>query len=634
MTSHDERDTKGIPSNARAATPRGSVRPVPLLTAAAALTIVAVGVAVMALAPRRLIPDSKLIAKYDEGANENAPAGAAGPAREVAQKALPSSVPQSDQLLTLGYARSVSLPPSPPARGVAGGVVGGVLGGVPGGVVGSFPEEFARNTRLEESSTHPWHNTESYQPIHENDFLMASQDPLSTFSIDVDTASYAIVRRFLKEGRLPPADAVRIEEMINYFPYHDPAPAGEEPFSVNVEIAGCPWAPDHRLARIGLRGREIARDRQAGTNLVFLLDVSGSMEEPSKLPLLKSALSLLVDQVDESDEVSIVVYAGSSGLVLPPTRGDHRSEIKEALGRLEAGGSTNGGDGLQLAYKIAGERHIKGGVNRVILATDGDFNVGITNRGELPRFVEEQARGGVALSVLGFGMGNYKDDMLEMLADHGDGNYAYIDSLQEARKVLVEQVGGTMVTIAKDVKIQVEFNPAEVGAYRLLGYENRLLRKEDFNDDRKDAGEIGAGHSVTALYEMVPPGATKDLPTVDVLKYQTPPAVSDAAAGGEAFTVKLRYKEPNGGTSRLITLPIVDEGLGFEAAPDDLRFAAAVAALGMILKDSAHKGSATFDQVLELASRAAGADEGGYRSEFIRLVELARRAAGSSSASR
>ncbi len=625
MTSHDERDIKEIPSKAREATPRGSVRPVPLLTGAAALTIVAAGVAAMVLLPRKLIPESKLIDRYDDATNENAPAG------EVVQQALPSSAPQSDQLLALGYDHSASPSPPPPVHGVAGGVVGGVLGGVPGGAIYGLPAEGAR---LEESSPQPSHNTESYQPIQENEFLMVSQNPLSTFSIDVDTASYAMVRRFLKEGRLPPADAVRIEEMINYFPYHDPTPAGGQPFSVNVEIAGCPWTPGHRLARIGLKGREIVRDRQAGSNLVFLLDVSGSMDEPSKLPLLKSALSLLVDQVRASDEVSIVVYAGSPGLVLPPTRGDRRSEIKEALGRLEAGGSTNGGEGLQLAYKIAGERYLKGGVNRVILATDGDFNVGITNRGELLRFVEEQARSGVALSVLGFGMGNYKDDMLEMLADHGDGNYAYIDSPQEARKVLVEQAGGMMVTIAKDVKIQVEFNPAEVGAYRLLGYENRLLRKEDFNDDRKDAGEIGAGHSVTALYEIVPPGALRDLPAVDVLKYQTLPTVSDAASGGEAFTVKLRYKEPDGETSRLITLPIVDEWLGFEAAPDDLRFAAAVAALGMILRDSPHKGSATLDQVLELASQAAGADEGGYRSEFIGLVELARRAAGSGSASR
>ncbi len=470
-------------------------------------------------------------------------------------------------------------------------------------------------------------STESYQPIRETGFLSVTENPLSTFSIDVDTASYSLVRRFLTEGRLPPADAVRIEELVNYFPFHDPPPTGDEPFSVNVEVAGCPWAPVHRLARIGLRGRPVERTRRAGSNLVFLLDVSGSMDHPAKLPLLKSSLAMLVDQLDGGDQVAIVVYAGSSGLVLPPTSGADRSAIKEALERLRAGGSTNGGEGLQLAYRIAKERYVEGSVNRVVLATDGDFNVGITDRGELLRFVQQQARGGVALTVLGFGMGDYKDDMLEMLADNGDGNYAYIDGPLEARKVLVEQAGGTMVTIAKDVKIQVEFNPAEVGAYRLIGYENRMLRKEDFNDDRKDAGEIGAGHTVTALYEIVPPGAVVDLPGVDPLKYQTPPAASGAAAPGELLTVKLRYKEPGEGASRLISRSVVDEGLSFAAAPDDLRFAAAVAAFGMILRDSAHKGSASLEQVLEVAAGAARADEGGYRAEFLRLAETALRIA-------
>ena len=466
-------------------------------------------------------------------------------------------------------------------------------------------------------------NTERYQRITENDFLAATENPLSTFSIDVDTASYSVVRRYLTEGRLPPRDAVRIEELLNYFPYTYPAPTGDAPFSVNVEIASCPWSPTHRLARIGLKGEEVQRSARGGTNLVFLIDVSGSMESPDKLPLLKSALKLLVDQLGGSDQVAIVVYAGASGLVLPSTPGSQKSAISPALDALTAGGSTNGGEGLRLAYKIARENFVRGGVNRVILATDGDFNVGVTDHGELLRLVEEQARAGVALTTLGFGMGNYKDDTLEVLADRGNGNHFYIDDEKEARKVLVEQVGGTLVTIAKDVKIQVEFNPRVVGAYRLIGYENRLLKKEDFNDDRKDAGEIGSGHTVTALYELVPPGEALTAPPVDPLKYQTAPT-RPSAASGEAFTVKLRYKEPDGDTSQLLSVPVTDGGASIKAASPDLRFAASVASFGLVLRDSAHKGTASLDLSAKLAQEGLGADPGGYRQGFLELVEKAR----------
>jgi Ca-activated chloride channel family protein len=482
---------------------------------------------------------------------------------------------------------------------------------------------FAKTAQPQEEERAPGFNTERYQRIDENAFLTVAENPLSTFSIDVDTASYSVVRRYLNQGQLPPRDAVRIEELLNYFPYAYPAPTEDAPFSVNVEIASCPWSPAHRLARIGLKGEEVRRQSRRGTNLVFLIDVSGSMQTPDKLPLLKTALKLLVEQLGAGDEVAIVVYAGASGLALPPTSGSRKSDILPALEGLEAGGSTNGGEGLRLAYQVAREHLVPGGVNRVILATDGDFNVGVTDHGELLRLVEEQARAGIALTTLGFGMGNYKDDTLEVLADRGNGNHFYIDDEREARKVLVEQIGGTLVTIAKDVKIQVEFNPSVVGAYRLLGYENRMLAKEDFNDDRKDAGEIGSGHDVTALYELVPPGEAAALPKVDALKYQRPS--SPAAEGsGESLTVKLRYKEPDGETSRLLSVPVTDGGATIETASDDLRFAAAVAAFGMSLRESAEKGSASLDLSARLAGDALGKDAGGYRRGFLDLLDRAR----------
>ncbi len=485
---------------------------------------------------------------------------------------------------------------------------------------------------------------ESYAAMPENPFLAVLQQPLSTFSIDVDTASYANVRRFLTSGQLPPPDAVRIEEMLNYFDYDYPQPTGGHPFSVNIEVAECPWDASHRLARIGIKGIEFAPHERPTANLVFLIDVSGSMQSDNRLPLVKEGLRLLLGELAPDDRVSMVVYAGASGLVLPSTPCRNKGAILSALDQLQAGGSTNGGAGIQLAYETAAANFIEGGVNRVILATDGDFNVGVTHQGELVRLIEEKAKSGVFLSVLGFGMGNLKDSTLEQLADKGNGNYAYIDTIEEARKVLVEQMGGTLVTIAKDVKIQVEFNPAEVTAYRLIGYENRLLAAQDFNDDAKDAGEIGAGHTVTALYEIVPAGVEPSTPisSVDPLKYQTSAldvpsdaeaprgvrapssvALTPAAQEGELMTVKLRYKDPDGEVSKLIEVPVIDEGALFAESSDDFAFAAAVASFGMMLRGSAHSADFTYDDIAETVAASLGADPFGYRAQFAQLVRQA-----------
>ena len=475
----------------------------------------------------------------------------------------------------------------------------------------------------------PAFNTESYASVTDNPFLAATENPLSTFSIDVDTASYANVRRFLTANQLPPPDAVRIEELVNYFSYNYPQPKGDVPFSVNVEIAGCPWTEGHRLVRVGLKGREIARDQRLPSNLVFLIDVSGSMDEPAKLPLLKESLKLLTRQLNENDHVSIVVYAGAAGMVLPETSGSDKATILRALDKLEAGGSTHGSAGIKLAYETATENFIKGGVNRVILCTDGDFNVGVTSQGELTRIIQAKAKSGVFLSVLGFGMGNYKDSTMEMLADKGNGNYAYIDNLNEGRKVLVEQMSGTLVTIAKDVKIQIEFNPAQVNSYRLIGYENRLLAKEDFNNDKKDAGEIGAGHTITALYEVVPAGMTPDeTPGVDPLKYQKPAKPAAASHSDELLTLKLRYKQPDGDTSRLLSTPIKDADKSYNRASTDFKFAAAVAEFGMLLRHSPYAGEASLDTAWEHAKSSLGKDPEGYRAEFLTLVETAQRLTG------
>lgn len=467
-------------------------------------------------------------------------------------------------------------------------------------------------------------NTEAYDRIVDNPFLLVRNRPLSTFSIDVDTAAYANMRRFINQGSIPPKDAVRIEELVNYFPYDYPPPAeADAPFAAHVEIGPCPWAAGHRLARIGIKGREIPQEERPEANLVFLLDVSGSMDDPNKLPLLKAAMKMLVQNLSDRDRVAIAVYAGASGLVLPPTSCENKPAILDALDRLQAGGSTNGGEGIQLAYAVAKQNYRPQSVNRVILCTDGDFNVGVTNQGDLTRLIEEKAKEGVFLTVLGFGMGNYKDSTLEKLADQGNGNYGYIDTIHEARKLLVEQLGGTLVTIAKDVKIQVDFNPAHVAAYRLIGYENRLLRDEDFRDDTKDAGEIGAGHTVTALYELVPPGQEESLPDVEPTRYQTAPEPSEAAGSGESLTLRLRFKQPDGDTSQEQSFPATDSGQSLEGTTPDFQFAAAVACFGMLLRDSEHKGDAGYGLVLELARRGKGDDPTGYRGEFIELVRTA-----------
>lgn len=467
-------------------------------------------------------------------------------------------------------------------------------------------------------------NTEEYDRIYENGFLEVKNNPLSTFSIDVDTASYSNLRRFILGSSLPPQDAVRIEEMINYFTYDYPQPKGSDPFSIITEISACPWNPKHRLVHIGLQGREVPMANLPASNLVFLLDVSGSMDSPDKLPLLKAAFKLLVGQLRERDRVAIVVYAGAAGLILPSTPGNEKERIIKALDMLMAGGSTNGGQGIKLAYRIAAENFIKGGNNRVIIATDGDFNVGVSSTAELVRLVEHKRKGGIFLTVLGFGTGNYKDSRMENLADKGNGNYAYIDSLLEAKKVLVKEMGGTLFTIAKDVKIQVEFNPARVAAYRLIGYENRLLRKEDFNDDRKDAGELGAGHSVTALYELVPAGSKSNVPAVDPLKYQDTRIRVSARQRDEIMTVKLRFKEPAGSKSTLTVKAVLDRNLPLGETSENFRFSAAVASFGMLLRDSAFKGDASFESTLKLAQKSRGKDAEGYRDEFIRLVKTAK----------
>jgi len=473
-------------------------------------------------------------------------------------------------------------------------------------------------------------NTEEYNRIYDNPFQRVSISPLSTFSIDVDTASYTNVRRFINEGQLPPKDAVRIEELINYFTYDYPQPTGDRPFSITTEISQAPWNSKHKLVQIGLQGKRLATENLPPSNLVFLLDVSGSMNEPNKLPLLKQSLRLLANQLTEKDLVSIVVYAGAAGVVLPPTNGARKSKILDAIEQMQAGGSTAGGAGIKLAYELASRTFISSGNNRVILATDGDFNVGVSSDAELVRMIENYRDRNIFLTVLGFGMGNLKDAKLEQIANKGNGNYAYIDSLKEANKVLVKEMGANLLTIAKDVKIQVEFNPAKVQAYRQIGYENRQLAAQDFNNDKKDAGELGAGHSVTALYEIVPVGVESDvkLPEVDPLKYQQQQVDPAAYKNDELMLVKLRYKAPDQKTSQLIQGTVADRGVKLEKASDNLKFAAAVAEFGMLLRDSEYKGSASFEQVLNLANQSKNADLDGYRAEFVSLVENSKNLAG------
>lgn len=465
-------------------------------------------------------------------------------------------------------------------------------------------------------------NNEGYAHIAENAFQTVKEHPLSTFSIDVDKAAYSNVRRFINDGMRPPAGAVRVEEMINYFDYDYTPPQNGDPFNVISEVSECPWNTQHRLVHIGIKGREIPQQKLPPSNLVFLIDVSGSMLEEDKLPLLKKSMLLLTDNLRPDDRVAIVTYAGNAGLVLPSTNGENKSRIREAIVGLEAGGATAGGEGIQLAYRVAKENFIEKGNNRILLATDGDFNVGESSEDALVRLIEEKRKSGVFLSVLGFGTGNYQDSKMQQLAGKGNGNHSYIDNLNEAQKVLVTEFGGTLFTIAKDVKIQVEFNPVNVQAYRLIGYENRLLDKEDFNDDEKDAGEIGSGHTVTALYEVIPPGVenTFEKP-VDDLKYQPVARHSATSASEELLTLKLRYKDVDAASSKLIAVPVADNAVAIAETSNNFRFAAAVAEFGLLLRNSGFKQHSSYKQVLHLATGAQGEDANGYRQEFLTLVK-------------
>lgn len=457
---------------------------------------------------------------------------------------------------------------------------------------------------LEQAAIHPYPlptSAEEYKGVTDNGFRDTLKNPTSTFSIDVDTASYSNVRRFINTGMRPLPDAVRTEELLNYFTYDYQQPNGSEPFSITTEVGLCPWQPNHKLVLIGLQGKNIDTEKMPPSNLVFLIDTSGSMIAENKLPLLKTAFKMLVNKLRAQDKVAVVAYANSAGVVLKPTPGSEKEKIIEAIDKLQAGGSTAGGEGIQLAYKLAKENYLKEGNNRVILATDGDFNVGVSSENELTKLIEEKRNDGIFLSVLGFGMGNIKDNKMEILADKGNGNYAYIDSAQEAKRVMVGQMAGTLYTIAKDVKLQVEFNPDKVKSYRLIGYENRALKNEEFSDDKTDAGDMGAGHNVTALYEIVP-------------------QASAIEPNDNLMQVKIRYKKPEEATSNLLTKTV--SGADNWVTSDNLRFAAAVAEYGMLLRNSEHKGQANYKQVLELAKGAKGIDEEGYRSEFIRVVEI------------
>jgi Ca-activated chloride channel homolog len=488
-----------------------------------------------------------------------------------------------------------------------------------------------KEKRLLQGSNHSYrplprsesYNTESYTTIRENAFLSPRQNPLSTFSIDVDEASYTNCRRYISSGSLPPADAVRIEELVNYFDYAYSQPRGNDPFSITAEMSECPWNRENRLIHIGLQGKTIDFGEMAPLNLVFLVDVSGSMGDPNKLPLVKSTLKMLAARMRTRDRISLVVYAGAAGLVLPSTPGNEKERILEALDRLEAGGSTAGGEGIRLAYKIARENRTEKGINRILLATDGDFNVGVSSDAEMTRLVEEERKHGAYLTVLGFGTGNYKDSRMEAIADNGNGNYFYIDNVHEARKVLVTELTSTLCTIARDVKIQIEFNPLKVKGYRLIGYENRKLAMEDFNNDRKDAGELGAGHTVTALYEIIPAGSSQPLPGVDPLRYQETTANHSEKYSTELMTVKFRYKHPADTVSRLITQALTNRFTPLDKSSDNFRFSAAVASFGQILRGSAYKGNATMQDVISLAESAKGTDSNHYRSGFIEMVKTA-----------
>ncbi|AFM04302.1 uncharacterized protein containing a von Willebrand factor type A (vWA) domain [Bernardetia litoralis DSM 6794] len=469
-------------------------------------------------------------------------------------------------------------------------------------------------------------NTENYQKLVENKFIQPKNEALSTFSIDVDNASYTTARRFIQSGQLPNPNSVRIEEFINYFDYDYPQPKNDVPFSINTEISVAPWNTKHKLVHIGIQGKELDYKNLSASNLVFLIDASGSMEDPNKLPLLRSSLKMLLNEMNEKDHISIVAYAGAAGLVLPSTSVKEKAKILNALENVSAGGSTAGGAGITLAYKIAKENFIKNGNNRVILCTDGDFNVGVNSADDLVKLIETKRNDDIFLTVCGFGMGNYQDHQMEELSNAGNGNYFYIDNIQEAKKVFIKEMRATLFTIAKDVKIQIEFNPTKVAAYRLIGYENRMLKKEDFNDDKKDAGELGAGHTVTALYEIVPVGVESNfLTSVDDLRYQGSSKTSTnytvVASSDELLNLKLRYKKPNETKSKLIVSPLKDENIALSKTSDNFRFSAAVASFGMILRDSEYKSNSDYQTVIGLGKNAKGKDTEGYRTEFLKLVE-------------
>ncbi len=468
-------------------------------------------------------------------------------------------------------------------------------------------------------------NTEEYSRIEENKFFEAIKYPLSTFGADVDVASYANCRRFLHDGKFPPRDAVRIEEFINYFNYDYKAPLGERPISINLEYGKCPWNDSNNLLHIGIKAQEVQKDEYLPNNLIFLIDVSGSMMPANKLPLLKNAFGLLVNQLNEEDNIAIVVYASQEGLVLPPTSGKDKAKILEAINNLSAGGSTAGGAGIRMAYRIAEENYLKDGNNRIILATDGDFNVGISSTSELTRYIEEKRDNGIFLTILGFGEGNIKDSRLEQLADHGNGHYAYIDNSIEARKVLVHEIGGTLYTIAKDVKIQVEFNPARIKEYRLIGYENRLMDAEDFEDDTKDSGDMGSGHTVTALYEIVPIDSSLQPYSIsNNLRYTETRIKQSSLETDEILTVKFRYKNPNDEKSEVLSEVVKVNSKGLDETSDNFNFSAAVAEFGMLLRDSKYKADSSFENAISLAEKSVGDDEFGYRSEFVFLVKTAK----------
>lgn len=465
-------------------------------------------------------------------------------------------------------------------------------------------------------------NTEEYDRIYENEFLSATQNPLSTFSIDVDNASYSNIRRFLQNNQLPPKDAVRIEEMINYFSYAYPKPKDDDPFALYTEVGKCPWNTKNYLVHIGIQGKTLEYDDLKPSNMVFLLDVSGSMSDDNKLGLVKKSMKMMLEQMDNRDKISIVVYAGAAGVVLPSTRADEKKTIIKALNKLEAGGSTAGGEGIELAYKIAKENLISEGNNRVILCTDGDFNIGTSSTGDLVRLIEEKRKDNIYLTICGYGMGNYKDDRMEQISNAGNGNYFYIDNIKEAEKVFVKELRANMFTIAKDVKIQVEFNPTQVQSYRLIGYENRILAKEDFNDDTKDAGELGAGHTVTAIYEVVPSGVETEVKKVDDLKYQET-ALSKSASSNEILTLKLRYKPIGSETSKLVSKVVENNLVSERKLSSDFKFSASVAAFGMLLRDSKFKGEADYSMVKELAQNIETLNADVYRQEYLGLVRSA-----------